>query len=114
MPLRSHLFHSPEFCCIILLVYVDDIILIGDDFVGIGQVKKNLGKTFDIKDLGCLKYFMGIEVVRSREGISLSQRKYTFDLFRDIGMLECKPASTHPNVKLTLESGELLDDPSMY
>ncbi|GMQ07559.1 hypothetical protein CsSME_00051707 [Camellia sinensis var. sinensis] len=60
--------------------------------VGISQVKKNLGQTFDIKDLGCLKYFLGIE---------------------DFGMLGCKPASTpmNPNVKLTLESSELLDDP---
>lgn len=41
--------------CIVLLVYMDDIILIGDDSIGIGQVKKDLSQTFDIKDLGCLK-----------------------------------------------------------
>lgn len=58
--------------CIVLLVYVDDIILTGDDSIGIDQVKRNLGHTFDIKDLGNLKYFLGIEVARSRQGISLS------------------------------------------
>ena len=67
-------------CCIILLVYVDDIILIGDDTQGIAHVKQNLGKIFDVKDLGPLKYFLGIEVARSRHGISLSQRKNTLDL----------------------------------
>ncbi|CAL5323354.1 unnamed protein product [Camellia sinensis] len=53
--------------CIILLIYVDDIILTSDDSVSIGQVKKNLGQTFDIKDIGCLKYFSRIEVAHSRQ-----------------------------------------------
>uniref|UniRef100_A0A2N9IER4 Reverse transcriptase Ty1/copia-type domain-containing protein n=1 Tax=Fagus sylvatica TaxID=28930 RepID=A0A2N9IER4_FAGSY len=69
--------------CIILLVYVDDIILTGDDAPGIAHVKQSLGKVFDVKDLGALKYFLGIEVARSRHGISLSQRKYTLDLLQD-------------------------------
>lgn len=59
---------------------MDDIILTSNDSVGIGQVKKDLGQTFDIKDLRCLKYFLRIEVVRSRKEISLSQRMYTLDL----------------------------------
>ena len=66
--------------CIILLVYVDDIILIGDDTPGIAHVKYSLGKVFDVKDLGALKYFISIEVAHSRYGISLSQRKYNLDL----------------------------------
>jgi transposase InsO family protein len=103
-------------CCIILLVYVDDIILTGDDAPGISQVKQDLGKVFDVKDLGSLRYFLGIEVARSRNGISLSQRKYTLDLLQDIGMLGCRPASTpmDPNLKLSIESGDLLLNPSMY
>uniref|UniRef100_A0A2N9HKT3 Uncharacterized protein n=1 Tax=Fagus sylvatica TaxID=28930 RepID=A0A2N9HKT3_FAGSY len=103
-------------CCIILLVYVDDIILTGDDAPGISQVKQDLGKVFDVKDLGSLRYFLGIEVARSRNGISLSQRKYTLDLLQDTGMLGCRPASTpmDPNLKLSTESGDLLLNPSMY
>ncbi|XP_028119403.1 uncharacterized mitochondrial protein AtMg00810-like isoform X1 [Camellia sinensis] len=107
---------QPNGRCIILLVYVDDIILIGDDTIGIAKVKQELSQVFDIKDLGPLKYFLGIEVARSRSGISLSQRKYTLDLLRDTGMIGCKPASTpmDPNLKLSAESGELFSDPSRY
>uniref|UniRef100_A0A2N9HFH1 Reverse transcriptase Ty1/copia-type domain-containing protein n=1 Tax=Fagus sylvatica TaxID=28930 RepID=A0A2N9HFH1_FAGSY len=55
-------------------------------------------------------------VARSRHGISLSQRKYTLDLLQDTGMLGCRLASTpmDPNLKLSVESGELLSNPSMY
>uniref|UniRef100_A0A2N9H666 CCHC-type domain-containing protein n=1 Tax=Fagus sylvatica TaxID=28930 RepID=A0A2N9H666_FAGSY len=66
--------HRPDGCCIILLVYVDDIILTGDDTQGIAQVKQNLGKIFDVKDLGPLKYFLGIEVALSRHDISLLKK----------------------------------------
>uniref|UniRef100_A0A2N9G3G0 Reverse transcriptase Ty1/copia-type domain-containing protein n=1 Tax=Fagus sylvatica TaxID=28930 RepID=A0A2N9G3G0_FAGSY len=77
--IRCHSDHTcfirrrPNGCCIILLVYVDDIILTGDDTQGIAHVKQDLGKIFDVKDLGPLKYFLGIEVARSRHGISLKE-----------------------------------------
>ncbi|GFZ00775.1 hypothetical protein Acr_14g0004100 [Actinidia rufa] len=102
--------------CIIISVYVDDIIITGDDVSGIVQVNCGLRKAFDIKDLGPLRYFLGIEVARSRHGISLSQRKYSLDLLQDTGMLGCRPASTPmvPNLKISAESGELLPDPSIY
>ncbi|XP_059668794.1 uncharacterized mitochondrial protein AtMg00810-like [Cornus florida] len=102
--------------CIMLLVYVDDIIITGDDALGIAQVKLHLQKFFDVKDLGPLRYFFKIEVVRSRCGISLSQRKYVLDLLQDTGMLRCQPSSTPMdfNLKLSVESGELLPDPSVY
>ncbi|XP_051135005.1 uncharacterized mitochondrial protein AtMg00810-like [Andrographis paniculata] len=47
-----------------------------------------------MKDLGKLKYFLGIEVLRSQKGIFINQKKYTLDLFTETGMLDCKPANT--------------------
>ena len=86
-------------------MYVDDIIITGDDASGIILVKRDLGSSFDIKDLGLLRYFLGIEVARSHQGISLSQRKYALDLLQDTGMLGCRPASSpiDPNLQLSAE-----------
>jgi hypothetical protein len=47
-----------------------------------------------MKDLGQLRYFLGIEVARSKQGISLSQHKFVLDLLSEIEMLACKPIET--------------------
>ncbi|KAL0536844.1 hypothetical protein IC582_025807 [Cucumis melo] len=78
----------------ILIVYVDDIVLTGDDQTKIRQLKQIMGDEFEIKDLGNLKYFLGMEVARPKEGIFVSQRKYTLDLLTETGMLGCRPADT--------------------
>jgi hypothetical protein len=95
-------------CITVLSVYVDDIIITGDDEQGIKYLKENLSKEFEVKDLGGLKYFIGIEVARSPQGIVLSQRKYALDLLNETGMLGCRPASTpiDSNKKLCAGSGD--------
>jgi Reverse transcriptase (RNA-dependent DNA polymerase) len=55
-----------------LAVHVDDMIFTGNDKKEIAQLKMRLGKEFEVKDLGQLKYFFGIEVARGAEGIILS------------------------------------------
>uniref|UniRef100_A0A1J3DVK1 Retrovirus-related Pol polyprotein from transposon TNT 1-94 n=2 Tax=Noccaea caerulescens TaxID=107243 RepID=A0A1J3DVK1_NOCCA len=79
---------------IVVLIYVDDIIISGNNKVGIQSTKDYLHSVFEIKDLGALKYFLGIEVCRSEEGLFLSQRKYILDLLRETGTMEAKPAPT--------------------
>ncbi len=77
-----------------LIIYVDDMIITGNDKQEISQLQDYLATEFEMKDLGGLKYFLGIEVARSQQGIFLSQRKYVLDLLTDTGMLDCKPADT--------------------
>ena len=79
---------------IILIVYVNDIILIGDNIKEMGRLKKVLATKFEVKDLGKMWYFLGMEVARSKKGISVSQQKYTLDLLTETGMLGCKPSDT--------------------
>nr|GEZ41568.1 hypothetical protein [Tanacetum cinerariifolium] len=80
---------------VIALIYVDDVIISGNYPNKIQKVNKQLDKEFSIKDLGTLKYFLGIEVVKTKDGLVLSQRKYTLDILNDYGKLGCKP-STFP------------------
>ena len=75
-------------------MYVDDIILTENDKEELLRLKGHLAQEFEIKDLGNLRYFFGMEVARSRKGIVVSQRKYILDLLKEIGMLGCKPIDT--------------------
>jgi Reverse transcriptase (RNA-dependent DNA polymerase) len=68
----------------VVLVYVDDLIITGDNQIEINYVKNELKQKFDIKDLGKLKYFFGIEIAHSLKGLFISQRKYVLDLLKEI------------------------------
>ncbi|XP_071717932.1 uncharacterized mitochondrial protein AtMg00810-like [Rutidosis leptorrhynchoides] len=98
------------------LIYVDDVILVGNDTNQIKRTKSYLDKEFCIKDLGSLKYFLGIEVARTSEGLVLSQRKYTLDLLEDSGLQGCRPSSfpMEPNLKLDKGEEEEKVDASQY
>jgi len=86
--------YSSEGSFIALLVYVDDIILAGNDKEEIELVKEALNKTFKIKDLGDLRYFLGFEVSIGKKGIMMNQRKCALELLTDAGLLACKPSVT--------------------
>ena len=108
--------HSNDGKIAILIVYVDDIVLTGDDCDELAKLKKKLAEEFEIKDLGALKYFLGMEFARSREGISVNQKKYVIDLLNETGMLGCKPAETpiEPNVKLQPAEAENVKNMEYY
>ncbi|KAK9049228.1 hypothetical protein SSX86_031804, partial [Deinandra increscens subsp. villosa] len=76
---------------IVLLVYVDDIIITGNNINEFDKLKELLKTKFLIKDLGELKYFLGIEVIKMNNGICLSQRKYCIELLAEFGMTGSKP-----------------------
>ncbi|GJT62024.1 ribonuclease H-like domain-containing protein [Tanacetum coccineum] len=77
-----------------LLLHVDDIIVTGNNIDEIEKFKEFLRTKFQIKDLGKLKYFLGIEVLETDLGVCLSQRKYCLDLLSEYGLLACKPSAT--------------------
>eukprot|EP00253_Pinus_taeda_P011795 PITA_11795 len=77
---------------IILVLYVDDLILTGSDPNLINHVKSSLKKKFEMTDLGHLHDFLGIQVLKSKEGISLPQSKYSCDLLCHFHMEDCKLA----------------------
>lgn len=91
---------------IALLIYVDDIILAWNSLSEIQFIKATLDKQFGIKDLGILKYFLGLETAHSSKGISLCQCQYCLDLLAETGTSAAKPVSTPiaANTKLHQDS----------
>nr|GME03892.1 retrovirus-related Pol polyprotein from transposon TNT 1-94 [Ipomoea batatas] len=101
---------------IALLVYVDDIVLASSDRNQIQQIKEHLHLVFQIKDLGNLNFFLGLEVDRNQTDISVTQRKYALDLLHDTGFINSKPVKC-PMVqtnKLSKHEGVALEDNSQY
>nr|XP_016473928.1 PREDICTED: uncharacterized mitochondrial protein AtMg00810-like [Nicotiana tabacum] len=88
---------------VIILVYVDDLLITGSDIKLIQEAKHMLNNNFKIKDLGELKYFLGIEFARSFKGILMNQRKYALELISECSLGGGKPVITplEQNQKLT-------------
>jgi hypothetical protein len=99
-----------------LLVYVDDIVLAGNDVEAISSFTKLLNQQFQLKDLGDLKFFLGLEIARNSTGISVCQRKYALEILDDSGLLACKPLKfpMDSNLRLSKYEGSLLQDPTSY
>ena len=101
---------------VLLLVYVDDIVIIGTDTLLITQLQQHLQDSFHMKDLGTLTYFLGLEVHRDSSGIFLHQHKYIQDLITLAGLQDSSSVDTplEVNVKYDADEGEQLSDPLLY
>lgn len=93
-----------------LLVYVDDLVITCNSESEIESFKVFLKNKFKIKDLGELKYFLGIEVLKSKNGLCLNQRKYCLELLHELGLLACKPVMTPLPENIVLAHKESDDD----
>ncbi|XP_070011389.1 uncharacterized protein [Nicotiana sylvestris] len=94
---------------ILVLVYVDDLLVTGSSQRLNLQTRNDLKLTFKMKDLGELKFFLGIEFARSSKGIVMSQRKYALELIAEMGLSGAKPIGIplEANVKLTSEEYDM-------
>ena len=72
-------------------VYVDDHIFIRNDEAMFEILKKSMKQEFDMFDHGRMKYFLGVEVVQSSEGIFINQKKYANEVLERFGMEHCNP-----------------------
>ena len=72
--------HRTDKCTILLLLYMDDMIIIGDDLSGIQELKDFLSQQFEMKDLGHLSYFLGLEITHSIDDIYITQANYASEL----------------------------------
>jgi hypothetical protein len=101
---------------VVIVIYVDDLIITRDSDADIFDLKKFLKQKFEMKDLGELHYFFGIEVIQSSKKIWLLQRQYALNKLSKYGMTGCKPISIplEQNVKLSADEGNLVEDTTMY
>lgn len=97
-------------------MYVDDILVTGNDSQLISQVVEDLNSQFALKTLGPVNYFLGFEVKRNDKGLLLTQSKYAQDLLEKAGMADSKPCVTPmtAGVKLGKEDSDSFYQPSLY
>lgn len=99
-----------------MAVFVDDILLAGDDVAEFDSLKSFLDSQFKIKDLGSVHYFLGLEVTKNSQGYLVSLQKFASNLFDEFNCMHFTPVVTpyESSVKLTFDMGEPLTDPSLY
>ena len=98
------------------LVYVDDLLLIGNDSSFLHNFKQALAKKFSLKDLGTPSHFLGVELLPTSTGIFMTQHHYIRELLQKANMLDAKPVSTPmaTSCSLTLEDDTSVCDASFY
>ena len=99
-----------------LVVYVDDLLMTGNNESYIASINKYLKKIFEMIDMGHLHYYLGIEVTHHPKYIFLSQKKYVGELLDKFCMIECNPISAlmEQKMKLTSSEGKEFEDATKY
>lgn len=100
----------------LVLVYVDDLLLAGNNLKEINHLKQMFSSTFKMKDLGNVSYFLGLKISRSSAGFFVSQKKYALDLLEEFGVNSTTslrlPMDIH--LRLNVDTGTFLTDPHPY
>jgi hypothetical protein len=100
---------------VILLLYVDDLFLTGDEKL-ITESEEKLATKFEMKDLGMMHYFLGLEVWQKLDEIFLNQGKYIVEILKRFRMMDCKsmPTLMVKNLKLLSDTSSEIVDATMY
>jgi hypothetical protein len=99
--------------CILLLVYVDDVIVTGSSTEAIINVKTQLKERFEMTDSGACKFVLGIELVDNADGsVTLCQRRYIDDILKRFGMEDCKPVATPVDISAKIHDDEDASPPA--
>ena len=101
---------------ILLILYIDDMIITGDDLSGIQELNDFLSQQFEMKDLGHLNYFLGLEITHSIDGLYITQAKYASELLSRAKLTDSKTVDTpvELNAHLTATREKPLSNPSLY
>jgi hypothetical protein len=83
-------------------VYVDDLVITGENSHDIDLFKKEMKATFKMSDLGLLHYYLGLEVTQTEEGITICQRAYAAKILESAGLTGCNPSDTPMESRLKL------------
>ena len=88
-------------------MYVDDLIITGNNDDHIAQVKQELHVSFKMTNLGLLHYYLGVEIFQRPHQIFISQSKYATEILQQFGMQDCKPVLTpmEQNLKISKFEG---------
>lgn len=98
-----------------VIIYVDDILICKSNRLEIQYLKSHLHSLYIIKDMGLAKYFLGVEINQTAEGISISQSKYILDMLQDAKLQDCKLTPSPFLVGTLLHlAGKALTDLNQY
>lgn len=99
----------------IMIIWVDDLIIAASNEKAMKEVKEMLSVRFKMKDLGRLKYFLGIDFIQSDESVTMSQETYVNKILKRFNMQNCKPRETPCDQKLSYtEDAIKMSDVKMY
>ena len=96
---------------VIICLYIDDMLIFGTDIERVKETKYFLASQFEMKDLREVDVILGIKIVRSANGLTLTQSSYIEKVLKRFGHFDDKPAPTpfDPSIKLVRNSGDILD-----
>ena len=99
---------------IYLLIYVDDILILGPSSTQINALVRSLGQHFTLRDLGTASHFLGIEFCPSKNGFFLTQGHYIASILKRLNMTQCKPLATPSPVANPTSKSGTHEDPALY